>query len=168
MIPTGIRSQMPRWSGLLLASEATRQNSLAESAEHFQRLPTKEPAFQGPQQLVARERLAGRDTTVLGGDAGIVVERRVRLLERVLELVALEQIVVGVRLLAATVLRVDGSPDSPDGAGLALDPDHYALRDACVVDSLEHPLGEDGGPVPPALHARTLARAVPRIESWAG
>src|SRR4029450_4626141 len=148
MIPTGIRSQMPRWSGLLLASEATPQNSLAESAEHFQRLPTKEPAFQGPQQLVARERLAGRDTTGLGGDAGIVpgrrgrvaggvLERRVRLLERVLELVALEQIVVGVRLLAAAVLRVDGSSDGPDGAGLALDPDHYALRDACVVDSLE-------------------------------
>src|SRR5262249_22229328 len=126
------------------------------------------PALEAPPQLLARERLAGRGAAVLGRDASVIVERRIRLLERVLQFVTLEEIVVRVRLFGAPVLRIDGPADRPDRAGLPFDPDHDAFHHAPIVDSLEHPLGEDGGPVTPTLPARTLARAVPRIESWPG
>ena len=69
--------------------------------------------------------------------ARVVLERAVRRLERVAELVALEEIVVPVRLVAAPVLRVDGAADRPDAALLPLDPDHDALVASRVVDPAE-------------------------------
>ena len=50
-----------------------------------------------------REPLDGRNAAVLCRDARVVLERGVRAFEGVLELVALEDVVVGVRLLAAPV-----------------------------------------------------------------
>src|SRR5262249_60810407 len=106
---------------------------------------------------------------VLRGDDGVGVAGSILTLERVHELVPFEDVVIPARLVGPPVLWVDRAPDRPERPRLSLDPDHDPLGDARVVDPLEHPLGEDGGrPVTPTLHARTLARVVPRIESWDG
>jgi hypothetical protein len=73
---------------------------------------------------------------------GVVLERRVGRLERVLELVALEHVVVPARLGARTVVRVDGAPDGPESSGLALDPDDDALLAALIVHACEDAFGE--------------------------
>ncbi len=70
----------------------------------------------------------------------VVLERRVRLLERVLELVALEDVVARLRRLAVPELRIDDPADRPHGAGLPLDPDDDPLLPTGVVDPVEHPL----------------------------
>ena len=70
-------------------------------------------------------------------DLQVVLERLVRSLERVLELEALEDVVVGPRLVARPVLQVHGPADRPDPALLALDPDHDPLLGARVVDAVE-------------------------------
>src|SRR6266480_2890115 len=80
--------------------------------------------------------------TVLLGDAPVVLERVVRRRQRVLELVALEEIVVAVRLVARPVLRVHSTADSPERTLLALDPDHDRLFDTRVVDAVDDSLGE--------------------------
>src|SRR5213078_1908336 len=66
----------------------------------------------------------------------------VRSRERVLELVALEEIVVAARLVARTVLRVHGASHGPERALLARDPDHDRLLCPCVVDAVNDPFGE--------------------------
>src|SRR5436309_788850 len=114
---------------------------------------TKKPALEGLEQLLAAEPLDVRGTPVLRRDPRVVVERRVRASERVLELVALEDVVVGTGVLAAPVLRIDGAADRPEGSGLSLDPDHHALGDAGVVDPFEHALGENRARLV-ALHAQ--------------
>ena len=73
--------------------------------------------------------------------AGVVLERAVRRLERVAELVALEEVVVAARLAARPVLRVDRAADRPERAFLALDPDHDPLLAPRVVDPVQSPLG---------------------------
>ena len=70
----------------------------------------------------------------------IVLERGVRLLERVLELVALEDVVVAARRMIVALLRVDRATDGPDRAGLTLDPDDDALVVPRVVHSVEQTL----------------------------
>src|SRR4029450_11754609 len=90
-------------------------------------LASEEPALERAEQLLARERLDVLRPTVVLGHPRVVVEHSVRLLEPVVELVALEDVVVGAWLVARPVLRVDGSSDGPHPAFLALDPDHDAL-----------------------------------------
>ncbi len=98
---------------------------------------------------------------VLLEDAHVVLERRICLLERVFELVPLEDVVVGARLVARAVLRVDRAADRPQCTGLALDPDHDPLRRACVVEPVEDPLGE-APPVGGSAHgARIQSPLVP-------
>ena len=95
------------------------------------------------EALVARERPQVLGAAVRLGDGHVVLERRVRVLERVVELVALEDVVVGPRLVAS--LRCCGltaRPTAHTRAGLALDPDDDALLAPGVVDSVEHPLRE--------------------------
>src|SRR5439155_13620845 len=117
------------------------------------RLAAEEPALEGLEELLSSEPLDRRNAAVLCRDARVVLERGVRALEGVLELVALEDVVIGVRLLAAPVLRIDGAADCPDRARLALDPDHHALLDSGVIDPFEHALCEDRARFRP-LHAR--------------
>src|SRR5438270_909279 len=71
-----------------------------------------------------------------------VLERGVRLLERILELVPLEDVVDGARRLAVSLLRVDDTSHRPERTGLALDPDQDPLLVPGVVDAVENPLGE--------------------------
>ena len=66
-------------------------------------------------------------------------------LECVLELVALEHVVVAPRIVSVPMLRIDRATDGPQGAGLALDPDHDPLFRACVVDAGENSLGKPSG-----------------------
>ena len=82
---------------------------------------------------------------VLSRDGSVVAQDSVRLLERVAELVALEDVVVGTRLVARAVLRVHGPPDGPQGSGTAFDPDHDPLGGPDVVDAVKNALGEDRG-----------------------
>jgi len=88
-------------------------------------------------------------------DREVVLERGVRLLERVLELVALEDVVDGARRLAVPLLRVDDPADRPDRARLALDPDQDPLLVPRVVDAVEDPLGESA-PVGRNRHEPTI------------
>jgi hypothetical protein len=67
------------------------------------------------------------------------------MVERVVELVALEHVVVLSRLVCRSMLRVDGTPDSPDGPFSALDPHDDAFFGAPVVDTGDRALGEPTG-----------------------
>ena len=127
----------------------------------------EEEALQDRQHLFARERLDPRRRAVVLEHAHVVLERAVRRLERVAELVPLEEIVVAARLAARPVLRIDGAADRPERALLALEPDHDALLAPRVVEPLESPLGAPAVGADPA-HRRedTIARdAVPRTPS---
>jgi hypothetical protein len=72
----------------------------------------------------------------------VVLERRVRLLECVLELIALEDIVACLCGLAVPQLRIDNPADRPHRARLALDPHHDAFLSTGVVDPVELALRE--------------------------
>jgi hypothetical protein len=76
------------------------------------------------------------------GDGQVVLERRVRLLERIVELVALEDVVVATGSVVVSLVCVHRAADGPDRTGLPLDPDDDALLSTGIVDSLEHPLRE--------------------------
>src|SRR3954452_8356754 len=79
---------------------------------------------------------------VFFGHAEVVFEHFVRGRQTVVQLIALEQVVVAPRLVARTVLRIDRAPDGPHGALLALDPDDDRLFGPCVVDAVNDSLGE--------------------------
>jgi hypothetical protein len=76
------------------------------------------------------------------GDGEIVLERRVRLVEGVLELVPLEDVVLGARSLHVAELGIHGPAHGPESAGLPLDPEDDMLFVPGVVDPSEHPLRE--------------------------
>jgi hypothetical protein len=107
--------------------------------------PTEEPPFQRLEKLGALERSRILPAAVLLQHPQVVAERCVRLLQRVLELEALEDEVVRTRLLGRPKLRIDGSADPPNSARLALDPDHDALEHTCVVHPFECAFGKSGG-----------------------
>jgi hypothetical protein len=83
-----------------------------------------------------------RDVAVTLRHAQVVLQRVVRSPERVVELVTLEQIVVAPRLVARTVLRIDGTTHGPERALLALDPDHDGLLGPRVVDTADDSFGK--------------------------
>src|SRR5262245_25183037 len=104
-----------------------------------------EEALERLQELFAAERhaLPGR---ALGTRAhAVVLERRVRSLERVAELEALPHVVVAARLVRRAVLRVHGPAHRPQRPGASLDPDHDPLGRTRVVASVDDPLGEAPG-----------------------
>src|SRR5215210_191304 len=76
------------------------------------------------------------------GDAQVVFQCFVRSLERVVELVALEEIVVAPRLVTGTVLRIDRTTDGPERTLLALDPDRHGLLGASVVHTVNDSFGK--------------------------
>src|SRR5262245_26032066 len=63
------------------------------------------------------------------------------MLESVLELVALEDRVLGSGLVRVAELRIDRTPYRPERAGSSLDPEHDPLLLADVVYADEHALG---------------------------
>ena len=95
----------------------------------------------GREHLLPRERPDVLGRAVVLEHAGVVLESAVGRLERVAELVPLEEVVVAARLAARPVLGVDRATDRPERAFLALEPDHDPLLAPCVVEPLQSPLG---------------------------
>ena len=62
--------------------------------------------------------------------------------EIVLELVALDDVVLGTRLLLVAPLWIEAPADGPERTRLALDPEDDMLLVSGVVESSEHPLRE--------------------------
>ena len=108
----------------------------------FRGLAAKKPALEGLEELVAGEGPELLQAAVSLRDAQVVLQTLVRGKESVLELEALEHIVVAPRLVGGPVLRVYSPADGPERALLALDPDEDGLLDARVVDSMDDALGE--------------------------
>jgi hypothetical protein len=102
----------------------------------------EEPALERPEQLFAGEVGYGLAVPVLLGDALVVVQAAVRCLKAIGHLVALEKVVVRPRLVARAKVCVDDTPDRPDAARLALDPDCDPLFAADLVHTADGPLGE--------------------------
>jgi hypothetical protein len=112
-------------------------------------LAAEEPALERAEQLLARERRDVLRPAVVLRDAKVVFEHLVRLLERVCELVALEDVVVGAGLVRGAVLRVDRAANGPERSFAPFDPDDDALVGALVVESTDLPLCEPPGSRPP-------------------
>src|SRR5512133_1230324 len=74
--------------------------------------------------------------------AEVGLERLVRGEQTVVELVALEHVVVAPRLVAGAMLRIHRTAHRPQRALLALDPDHDRLLRPRVVDAVNDPFGE--------------------------
>jgi len=72
--------------------------------------------------------------------ADVVLERFVRAVERVPQLEAFEDHVLGAGLVRIPKLRIDDATDRPHGAGPTLDPENDALLLADVVHADERPL----------------------------
>ena len=127
------------------------------------RLPVpEEPLLERLQQLVPLERDHALEHPVLLEHADVVLQRGVRGLEAVVDLEALEHVVVVARLVALAELRVDRTAHGPDRAGLPLDPQDDVLRGAGVVDPAQDTLGE------PARGVELLHRGKDTIAPWPG
>jgi hypothetical protein len=123
----------------------------------------EEPLLERLQELVALERAdALVEHPVLLEDTHVVLERRVRGLQAVVELEALEHVVVGPRRIAGAVLGVDRTAHGPDGARLPLDPEDDMLVDPGVVDAAQDTLGETPRGVE-LLHERNIIAPVGRL-----
>jgi hypothetical protein len=103
---------------------------------------SEEPALEGTEELVAGERPDVLGATVLLRDPQVVLEDGIRLLEGVVEFVALEHVVVRSRLVRRPVLRVHRPSDRPDRAFAAFDPYQNTLFGATVVDAGDPTLSE--------------------------
>ena len=122
-IRTATRSRTPTWSGRKRPSGS------------------EEEAFEHGQNLLARERLDPLGRAVVLEHPRVVLEGTVGGVERVAELVPLEEVVVAPGLAAGPVLRIDGAADGPERALLALEPDHDSFLAPRVVEPLQSPLG---------------------------
>src|SRR6185295_14182144 len=116
--------------------------SIARRLAAGRRRASEEPTLERSEQLLARERPDVLRAAVVLGHAKVVLEAPVGLLERILELVALEEVVVAARLVGGAVLWVHGTAHRPDRALAALDPDHDALLRALIVEATDRALGE--------------------------
>src|SRR4051794_7970863 len=97
--------------------------------------PSEEPALERAEQLPAKERPGVGRTAVSLEHAHVVLEHVVRVLQRIVELVALEDVLVRARLVGVAQVGVHGTAHGPDGAGLSLDPDDDPLFVSRVVDT---------------------------------
>src|SRR5262249_19139305 len=104
---------------------------------------TEEEAFERLEQLLAPERLDLAAEAVVLGDDHVVLERDVRGLDAVVELVTDEHVVLLVPLRGGAEVLVDRPAHGPHGAGAALDPDHDPLGASGVVPSIQDALDID-------------------------
>jgi hypothetical protein len=105
---------------------------------------TEEEPLEWAEQLLAAERPdATVEPVVLGHDA-VVLERSVRRLERIVELVALPE-PVAVVVADRAELRVHRPADRPQRTGASVDPDHDPLGGTRVVTSFDDALCESPG-----------------------
>src|SRR5215212_8193727 len=118
------------------------------------RLPAEEVLLERLQQLFPAERLHLRDRAVAFGHDAVVLQRRVRDVDAVVELVALPDVVVRARLVRGAMLRVDGTTDRPQRAGATLDPDDDPLVATGVVATDDDPFGETTARL--RLHVSTI------------
>src|SRR5207247_409842 len=128
--------------------------------------PSEEPALERAEDLAAHEGLRVCRPPLVARHAHVVLERLVGALERVLQLEALEEVVVRPRLVAAAVLRIDRPADSPEPAGLPLDPDDDALLDPEVVDTRDDPLREPALLRGPSHHQEDTIAPMARLSSF--
>src|SRR6476659_3164885 len=103
-------------------------------------LPVEEPARHEGQHFLPRKRAHVHGSPVLLEDAHVVLQRLVRAVERVAELVALEDDVLGTRVVRRAQLRIHHANHGPECARTALDPERDALLAADVVDADKRPL----------------------------
>src|SRR5918992_1621129 len=101
---------------------------------------SEEPALEGLQELLPRERPDASVEALVLEHAHVVFERSVRGLERVVELVALEHVVVAAGHVAGTVLGAHDAADRPQRPRTALDPEDDALLRAVIADPLQDAL----------------------------
>ena len=132
--PAGSRSR---------ASSAVRGGRLspAGSGRRPAASAVEEPALEEWENLLPREGPSVGEETVALQDAHVVLERFVRALERVVELVTLEDDVLCTRLVGLAEVRVYRPADDPDGAGSSVDPEHDPLLVAKIVHACERSLG---------------------------
>jgi hypothetical protein len=103
-------------------------------------LAAEEPALQQRENFLARERARVGVTPVLLEHPHVVLERVVRTIERVAQLVPLEHHVLRAGLVGLAKVRVDCTANRPHRTGATLDPDHDPLLFADVVDAGQRPL----------------------------
>src|SRR5215203_1547932 len=151
------RARAPPPRGVVARPRPARAGRPASSA-------AEEPALERAQQLVADERLHRPRPPVLLRYDSVVLERLVGSCEGIIELVPLEQIVVGPWLVARAVLRIDAAPDRPEATRPPLDPDHDPFGRASVVDAVDLSLREPAGGRP-ALHADYSIGCGPTLQS---
>ena len=75
--------------------------------------------------------------------------------QRVVELIALEEVVGRLHCVALPHVQVDDAADRPDSARSPFDPDRDPLLVACVVNAVEQPLREPSA-VGGDLHGPTI------------
>src|SRR5262245_32320078 len=114
---------------------STRRRTLAPRSL----LAVEEPALEERQDFLPGEGSGVRRPAVALEHVHVVLERLVRMLERVAELVALEDDVFGTGLVRLAQLRIHDPTDGPDRTGSPLDPDDDPLLLADVVDAGEDP-----------------------------
>src|SRR5262245_15079590 len=102
----------------------------------------EEPALEQREHLLARERPRVDGPAVGLAHDDIVLERLVRAREGIVELGALEDEILGPRLVRLPQLRVDGARDRPHAARATLDPEHDPLLGARIVHTDERALGK--------------------------
>jgi hypothetical protein len=113
----------------------------------------KEPLERREQLLAAKGPSPGLAAVRLGDDA-VVLERSVRGLERILELIALPDVVVLPRFDRRAQVRVDHATDRPQGSRPTFDPDHDTLLATGVVQPFDDSLGKAACRVPHLHGAR--------------
>src|SRR5262249_10286118 len=103
---------------------------------------SEEPALERLQHLVLDEGTDMSWNPVFLGHRDVVLEHLVRARDRVVELPALEPVVVPPRLVARTELGIDCAPHGPAAVRSTLDPDHDSFLRAGVVEPVHFALGE--------------------------
>src|SRR5664280_372307 len=105
----------------------------------------EEPALEPSQDLLARERLQIGLDSFFARDAQVVAKRSVGLVQGVVQLEAVEDVVLLLRLVAVAELWIDHATDGPKRVGLVFDPESDALLVAYIVDADERAFGKAAG-----------------------
>jgi hypothetical protein len=102
----------------------------------------EEPAFERFEELLVAKRSHLLLHAFLSRDLEVVEERVVGGLESIPELVSLEDVIVPPRLGVGPIPEIDRTPNGPESARAALDPDDDLLAAAVLPEPVQDPLGE--------------------------